>query len=328
MLIKFFRSSFAAQYIALVIMAFLLWLPAFLNPVAFEANGSLSPLSQLISIVINPYPLVAVILAFSLLLTQALFFNAILAANGLISRVSSIGAFIYILLMSQVQQQTALYDYLLAAVFILAAMHTILLLYDSNDPNYYHYNTGLFTGVASLFYFPSILIILWLWICIIIYRTVVLRGWAITITGFITPYFFLASWYFLTDQLAIRFYEYLAVASKFHISYSELMPANWSSWLVVLLITLYSLPVVYGHQAEKTVSIRTKISLNTWLLIISIFSIFYSGGGLMLNALVIMPIAVIISYYLSFARRLFIPQLLLFVLMVLIILNQYVFPGP
>jgi hypothetical protein len=327
MLVKFFRSSFAAQYIALVILAFLLWMPALLNPKSYLATDALSPFSGLISIVISPYPLLAVILAFSLMIAQALFFNAILAANGLISRVSSVGAFVYILLMSQLQYQTALYDYLLAAIFILSAMHTILLLYDSNEPYYYLYNTGLFTAIASLFYFPSILIIFWLWVCLVIYRKVVLRGWAITFAGLITPYFFLAVWYFLSDQIASRYNDYTALASKLQINYSEVKNVEWASWIIIAIIALYSLPVVYGHQSEKTASIRTKIRLNSWLFFIAAFSVFYGHGIVVLNSLTLIPVAVIISYYLSFARNLFVSQLMLYVLIALIILNQYIYPG-
>lgn len=323
MLVKFFRSSFASQYIALVIMALILWLPAFLNPQTYIFIDPLSPFTRLLDFMLGAYPLLTNIIAFVFLIIQALFFNAILAANGLITRVSSIGAFVYILLMSQVQYQTGLYDYLIAAFFILAAIHTILLLYDSNDPNIYLYNTGFFAALASLFYFPSILIIIWIWLCLVSFRQVFLRGWVITIIGFLTPYFFLITWFYLSDQLADRIEVYRTFFSKISINTAGIQIVEWAAWIVLLILILLSVGGLYGKQIEKNVSIRTKIKLSSWLFIITFLSLFYNIHVVALNGMVLIPAGIFISYYLSYTRKLFAPQLLLVIWIVLSIMNQY-----
>jgi hypothetical protein len=323
MVVKFFRASFAAQYAVLILTALLLWLPAFLQPVSFISQDNLSPLSQLLSQWLVHLPQLTVGLAFLLMLLQALFFNAILAANQLSLRVGSIGAFIYILLMSQSIQQTAMYDYLLAALFILAALHTILLMQNTENTTYYLFNAGIFISLASLFYFPAIILFVWLWLSLFILRIQYLREWGITMVGLITPYFFLASWYYLTDQLFWRFEAYTKAFERFGRIDANFTWVNGLVWGVVLLLVVLSLSIVYGQSTEKNVSIRKKIGVNTWLFIISILFIFNNLSSINRNGLIFIPLGIYIAYYLSFAKKLFWPQLLLLLLIALIAVTQY-----
>jgi len=323
MVVKFFRASFAAQYAVLILTALLLWLPAFLQPVSFISQDDLSPLSQLLSQWLVHLPQLTVGLAFLLMLLQALFFNAILAANQLSLRVGSIGAFIYILLMSQSIQQTAMYDYLLAALFILAALHTILLMQNTENTTYYLFNAGIFISLASLFYFPAIILFVWLWLSLFILRIQYLREWGITMVGLITPYFFLASWYYLTDQLFWRFEAYTKAFERFGRIDANFTWLNGLVWGVVLVLVVLSLSIVYGQSTEKNVSIRKKIGVNTWLFIISILFIFNNLSSINRNGLIFIPLGIYIAYYLSFAKKLFWPQLLLLLLIALIAVTQY-----
>lgn len=323
MVVKFFRSSFAAQYAVLILTALLLWLPALLQPAPFISQDALSPLSQLVSQWLRQFPHFTVGLALLLMLVQALFFNAILAANQLSLRVGSIGAFIYILLMSQSLQQTGMYDYLLAAIFILAALHTILLLQNTLNTTYYLFNAGIFISLASLFYFPAIILFAWLWLSLFILRLQYLREWGITMVGLFTPYFFLASWYYLTDQLLWRFEAYSQALERFgriDASYSWM---NGLVWGVILVLVILSLSIVYGQSTEKNVSIRKKIGVNTWLFIISIVLIFNNSTSINGNGMLFIPLGIYIAYYLSFAKKLFWPQLLLLLLVALIVVTQY-----
>jgi hypothetical protein len=325
MVVKFFRASFAAQYAVLILTALLLWLPAFLQPVSFISQDDLSPLSHLLSQWLVHLPQLTVGLAFLLMLLQALFFNAILAANQLSLRVGSIGAFIYILLMSQSIQQTAMYDYLLAALFILAALHTILLMQNTENTTYYLFNAGIFISLASLFYFPAIILFVWLWLSLFILRIQYLREWGITMVGLITPYFFLASWYYLTDQLFWRFEAYTKAFERFGRIDANFTWLNGLVWGVVLVLVVLSLSIVYGQSTEKNVSIRKKIGVNTWLFIISILFIFNNLSSINRNGLIFIPLGIYIAYYLSFAKKLFWPQLLLLLLIALIAVTQYLY---
>lgn len=323
MVVRFFRSSFAAQYAVLILMALLLWLPALFQAEPFVSQDDLSPLSQLLSQWLKPFPQLTVGLALLLMLVQALFFNAILAANQLSLRVGSIGAFIYILLMSQSLQQTGMYDYLLAALFILAALHTILLMQNTENITYYLFNAGIFISLASLFYFPAAILFAWLWLSLFILRVQYLREWGITMVGLLTPYFFLASWYYLTDQLLWRFDAYTRAFENFGWINAKFSFMNMMVWGVILLLVILSLSIVYGQSTEKNVSIRKKIGVNTWLFVFSVLLIFNDAASINRNGMLIIPLGIYIAYYLSFAKKLFWPQLLLLLLVALILVTQY-----
>jgi hypothetical protein len=321
MVVRFFRSSFAVQYAVLIFTSLLLWLPALLQPSPFISEDDLRPLSQLLSQWLRQFPQLTVGLL--LMLAQALFFNAILAANQLSLRVGSIGAFIYILLMSQSLQQTGMYDYLLAAPFILAALHTILLMQNTEHITYYLFNAGIFISLASLFYFPAIILFAWLWLSLFILRAQYLREWGITMVGLLTPYFFLASWYYLTDQLFLRFEAYTKAFQNLGWINANFSLLNILIWGATLLLVILSLSIVYGQSTEKNVSIRKKIGVNTWLFVFSVLLIFNDAASINRNGMLFIPLGIYIAYYLSFAKKLFWPQLLLLLLVALILVTQY-----
>jgi hypothetical protein len=323
MVVRFFRSSFAVQYAVLIFTSLLLWLPALLQPSPFISEDDLRPLSQLLSQWLRQFPQLTVGLALLLMLAQALFFNAILAANQLSLRVGSIGAFIYILLMSQSLQQTGMYDYLLAAPFILAALHTILLMQNTEHITYYLFNAGIFISLASLFYFPAIILFAWLWLSLFILRAQYLREWGITMVGLLTPYFFLASWYYLTDQLFLRFEAYTKAFQNLGWINANFSLLNILIWGATLLLVILSLSIVYGQSTEKNVSIRKKIGVNTWLFVFSVLLIFNDAASINRNGMLFIPLGIYIAYYLSFAKKLFWPQLLLLLLVALILVTQY-----
>ncbi|HTA27923.1 MAG TPA: DUF6427 family protein, partial [Bacteroidia bacterium] len=52
------------------------------------------------------------------------------------------------------------------------------------------FDAGLFVGIATLFYIPSMLFLILLWIGLLILRTINWREWACTIIGFLVPFLF------------------------------------------------------------------------------------------------------------------------------------------
>ncbi len=323
MLIRFFRSSFFAQYFALSVLALLLWLPGFLHPQAFVNSDPLTPFSALVSQMVVGFPLAGVVVAFILVVAQAIFFNAIIAANLLSLRVSTIGAFVYLLLMSQSYYQLAPYPFLLSAIFVLAALHTILLLTGSDDPTYYLFNAGLFLGIGSLFYFPVAILMVWLWASLSVSRMKYAREFLITIVGFATAYFFLASWYYLTDQLEWRWEAYGQIPERISLNFSISSGLEWVGMGAVLLLLLLSLPFIYGKAVDKNVSQRKKFTITTWLFFLALASSVFDPESGLLNGLLLIPASIFISYYFSFAKRLLLPQIILLVLILAIIVNNY-----
>ena len=326
MLIRFFRASFAIQYAAVLLMALILWLPSLMGieeQVYNQNSSDLQPFYQWTIELLGSFPLLTRFLAFAFLLFQSFFFNAILAANQLISRISSVGAFVYVLLMSQSVDQTQLYPFLIASFFILAALHTVFLVYDADRADVYIFNAGFFVALASLFYFPAVLLLVWLWITLFIARQSDMRSWIIPFVGFLAPYIFEFSYYFLTDQLMQRLLAYQQLPLLFSLPGFEMHPVQLAVWGIigVLLFTTYA--YVWGNSAEKNVGLRKKIAMTTTLLFFALPSLLFSPFKIIQNGILIIPFAVYLSFTFSYTRSAKWQNLLLLLLVLLIVLNHY-----
>lgn len=318
-MIRFFRSSYAAQYIALLLIAILLYLPVWLLNIGTPAEPALGPLSAFVPYLITHFPSVAIGLSIVLIILLAYFVNAILSNNQLSTKVGLMGAFVFVCVSVVVfAQHPGSAVYLLALLFVLAALHTLLLLHDASEPYFGLFNAGLFVSLASLFVFPFALLLLWVWIGLFITRTLQIRALLITIVGFITPYFFLLSAYFMTDQLYQQFEAYIAFYGSLTFTFAEPAIISWIKISLVFLLFILSLSQVLTQAAEKKLNTRKKIRIVSWLYAFSIVLFALGHNQQSAAALFSIPLTTYIAFYLSQAKKLLLPQLLVWLLILLI----------
>ncbi|MBQ2499835.1 MAG: hypothetical protein II523_07460, partial [Bacteroidales bacterium] len=97
-MLKFFRHSYIAQLIVIVLLLVVLWIPAFVTHLHDTAVGSpTTPLYNLIAGLFDSSSSAITVLTFIVVGLSALFFNSMLSVNQLVTRNSSIGAFVYVL---------------------------------------------------------------------------------------------------------------------------------------------------------------------------------------------------------------------------------------
>ena len=84
-----------------------------------------------------------------------------------------------------VPQLHSCYPFIFACPFILMAMHTLFLIYQTDNPENYMMNIGYFIAVASLFYYPSVFLVAWVIISFLILGFREIRYIMIPVTGFL-----------------------------------------------------------------------------------------------------------------------------------------------
>lgn len=323
MLIKFLRSSFASQYVALVFMALMLWFPAFQHPDIPTQPDAFSPVYNVLFPFLSASPLIATIIAFLLVIVQAFYFNAILASNQLIGRVASAGAFVFVLLFSLSPAQTTMYPLLLALPFILASIHLFFNMFDEKNNETYIFNAAFQISLASLLYFPSIILFFWLFTSLFILRITSLREWIIPFVGLITPYFFLATVYFMMNVLFAKATAYSSLPSM--ISFDLKWPGIASLVLLALIIVIVvqSIQIVSSPGVDRNIAIRKKKAIMNALFFISLLMNVYQTESIEQNALYLVPFAVYISFSYMVVKKYFWPQLFLLLLIFLSLFNHF-----
>ena len=107
-----------------------------------------TPLFNLIDGLLGFAPISQLIFAFLLLVLETLIFNAILVNNQIIVKVSTMGAIVFVILMSLTRTQTQFYPFALSVVFILLAINGLFGMYLEQKPELSLLKVGAFIAFA------------------------------------------------------------------------------------------------------------------------------------------------------------------------------------
>ena len=324
-MIKFFRQSYAIQYVVIALMAIALWIPAFVSGKAtMGLNEPVTPIYNLVDRLLSFSPIAQHAFAFVLLMVETLIFNAIMVNNQIVGKVSTMGAFVFVLLMSLTRTQINLYPFILSLVFILLAISNLFEIYLMPNPELNLLKTGVFIALASMCYFPSIVLVLWVLFALPIAKKGSLRLELIPIFGFLFLYFVYFVWVFLFGdfQTLLTGYRDYFTSIKFSVrgfNYKIIC------LLAVLVVSIIFLLMGSGSASfEKTVAVRTKISMTVIMAAFALLLLFF-GGNVLMNGLIFIVLAILISYAFSYTSNTGWVNLFLTLFLMLVFANHYYF---
>ena len=324
-MIKFFRQSYIIQYIVLALLALALWIPSFVaTPSEVDMTSAVTPLFNFFDRILSFSPYAKLAFAFLLMVFETLFFNSILVGNQIVTKVSVIGAFVFLLLMNLTMTQTVFSPFALATLFILALMNSLFLVYLTPNVEIYLLNAGIFLGLATMCYFQSILLILWVMIALIISKKGSLRYQLIPIVGFLAPYFVYFLIAFFRGDLLEVWNGYINGFSMFSLSAN-----GFGMWnlIVIGVVALSAIFLVWGGGTanyEKTVAVRMKIAMTIVLIVFGVILLF-TGNSVLLNGLFFIALSVILSYEFSYIGNTGWADLALVFVLLLVFANKFYF---
>lgn len=324
-MIKFFRQSYAVQYVILALMAVAFWVPSFIaGKVPVDQGSSTTPLYDGIERLLKFSPYAKLAFTFLLMLLEALLFNTILVENQIVGKVGTMGGFVFILLMNLSRTQANFYPFALAMIFILLVMRELFNTYLAQKPELGLLKAGIFIALASMCYFPSIILVLWVLVALPILKKGSLRLELIPITGFLFTYFlYFSGVYLFGDFLSmIEGYGDWFVDLELSVEGFNLKNIILLSFIIVSVILLY----FGGGSAnfEKTVAVRSKMTVSMLLAAFALILLFL-GGNILLNGMVFLALAIIIAYEFSYIGNTGWTDLFLAVFLLAVLANHYYF---
>ena len=308
-MLKFFKHSYIAQLVVIVLLVVALWIPAFLSHDASEDIFDSSGLAM-------------TIFTFVVFGTSVFFFNSMLSVNQLVTRNSSIGAFVFVLCMSCIRIQSDFYPFLLACPIIMMTIQTIYLIYLVEKPEAYLMNAGFFIALASMFYFPSIILIIWVLFAMIIMN---IKGWKrflIPILGFFFPYFILFVYFYFNHTLIESFEEYALIFNGLGFEKLGIKTSEYVALALVFVFLGLSLLMLKSEKADNSVATRKKVGVTLWLFVFG-FVMLFMQKPVMCNGLIFIVLAIFVSMALCYIKKSKIIDILLILLMIAIVVNQY-----
>lgn len=321
-MLNFFKNSYLSQQIVVVVIALVLWLPAFITRSAFLPSEYNTPLYNIIVSVLDFSPFLLNALAFIVYLLSVFLFNSVLSANRLVSKYSTIGAFTFVMMMCCSPELHSCYPFIFACPFILMAMHTLFLIYQTDAPENYMMNIGYFIGVASMFYYPSAFLIIWVLFSFLIFKFKEIRFVLIPIVGFL-----------IVNALAVgisfMFGKYNLLIDSYsnyfrNISFSaELTVMNKILLIVSGILFLFSLlRTIINKNSDKGSNVRKRVGVS-FLLTIFALVIFFMQKPLMNNALIFIMFAMFYAITLSDIRKSKLANIIMIVFLIFVLTNQY-----
>ena len=324
-MIKFFRQSYAVQYVVIALLAIALWIPAFISGKLTVGLGSpVTPIFNLVDDLLDFSSIAQHAFAFLLLVFETLIFNNMLVKSQVVGKVSTMGAFVFVLLMSLTGTQTNFYPFALSSLFIILTINCLFETYQLPNPEINLLKAGVFTALASMCYFPSILLVVWVFIALPIAKKGTLRLQLIPLFGFLFVYFvYFVAIYLFGDFLTLMHgYRDYFTSIKFSVE-----AFNLKIIFLLLILIIPTVLLLFGSSNanfEKTVAVRTKISMT---IILSIFAIplLFFGANVLMNGLIFIALSILISYAFSYLGNTGWANLFLALFLVLVFANQYYF---
>ena len=323
MILRFFRSCFPIQYLVIGIIAILLWGRVFFEPPPMPAPDGPVPLYGVVYRLLHNAPYLACILGFILTLLSAFLLNRFLTRNEVVLKNSSLSALVFIALMSYFPFLLTLHQVSIATLILLMILERLYNSYNKSGSLELIYVAGFLTGIASLFYLPFILFFLFLLVSFIIFRNIDWHEWVGSFIGLVTPYLFLAVYYFWFDKLAIKIQEY----KHFFLISFDPRPFREPSFLIlsaiVIVLLIFGLITGLSRLSEKTIEVRKKTILLIWLIPVMVLSIFFSASLLKYHVLIsFITLSGLLSMYLLKIRNTFWPELIFVSIMIILVLNN------
>lgn len=322
-MLKFFRHSYMAQLIVIVLLMVALWIPVFISHMSEVTVGSpTTPLYNLCAAIFGSSSLAMTVFAFVVFGTTVFFFNSMMTVNQMVTRNSSIAAFIYILCISCVPILDESYPFLLACPFIMIAVHTVYLIYQVEKPESYLMNMGFVIAVASMFYFPSIVLMVWVLLAMMIIGFRELRHYLIPLTGFMAPYLVLTAYTYFTRTLIDTYEAYAHAFSSFSLVGLDISTMEIIVLIVIIVFSLLSFVKITGNDADNSVGMRKKVGVTVVLYLFSILMLF-TERQVTCNGLIYIVSAVSISMALCYVKKSRLVDIVIVILMLAVLANQY-----
>ena len=303
-MIKFFRNSYLVQYVTIALLLVALWIPSFITGnVDLAWRSPVAPLYNLLANLFDFWSPAMLIFAMLLMGFEVVFFNSILVSNQLIGRVNTLGAVTFLLMMNLVPAQTTFYPFLIASVFLLMLIHTMFAIYQTPRPELYLFNAGLFLSLATMCWFPTLLLALWGIVALSIVHKGSFRLHLIPFIGLLFPYFIYFSIHFLKGDLLAVWQAYADFFINFRLTiqgFSWLKAGLMGFMLLTLLIPMVK-PMIYS--LEKTIAVRTKIAMTYNLMLAGILMLFFEGDP-MQSGVLFLALSILFSYYMAWLDRL------------------------
>ena len=326
-MVGIFKANNPINHFILFIYGLALKLPAFLDPVVpvpQEMDGFLYRLLlRWLSEPGESFPLIYPLIAYLLVYLQAVSLNTLVNKHKLMQRPSYLTGMAYLLITSLFSEWELLSSPVIVNTLMIWVLGQMCTIHNSNKPKTILFNIGMAIGVASFFYFPTVVFYLLVMLGLFLTRPFRLPEWLVVLLGGVTPYYFFVSWIYLTGRW--NTFELPVI----HVSRPYFFQSTWS-YLAIALILLTVIVGIYFVQTNlRRQLVHTR---KNWTMILVYMPVAFFVPFININdrldywVLVAVPAAVISSAGFLYPTKKLFPVSMHWAMVCLVVLTGYFLP--
>lgn len=258
----------------------------------------------------------------AVVILQALRLNHLFTDNRMYNRVNYLPAMVYILLTGLFKEWTYISPALIDNSLVIWFFAKTVRLYNHPNPKTLIFNIGLIIGASILLYHPSAILIIVALFAIMIVRPFVVTEWLVLLMGVIFPFYFVASYLYLTDKInTISNYIPAWTFNLPHVQPTIMLFATISVIVIVLIIGL-----IYSQRENRRLLIQ--IRKNWVVLMVMLFAILpvpfiNRDAGLESALLWIVPASPFIAKGFLAPKKETLPKVMFWTLFALTVINTW-----
>lgn len=325
MFTRIFKYHPNIQLVVLFLTAVALWLPAFIKGYPMYEPVELSFGYNFLYRHLFDSSLLTAIIAFVLLLGEAILLNATLADFKIIPKNSYLTAFIYVLMMSYTPAMLTLHPFLIVNALTILLLLMLFKIKTKEESYKEIFLCGFLTGICSLFYFKSAGLIIIVWIFLLVFHSFSWRELLISIMGLAIVFLYLFTYFLLTDQLMLVFKQIQHVFSAINFGRS---PGIYSVYeylttSIIVVLFLVSSVKMFLISREKVIYVRKVFNVIFWLFVLNTLSLLFLADDFIYEiSYMLLPLSILVSYYYLNLKRILFGEIVLSLLIVSIILQK------
>lgn len=321
MIFNLIKSRQPLSYILFPLLVIFLWLPSFLSEHAEEFDN-LMPLYELFRNIIGQNHFVSLCIGILIIVIEGFMLNRLIDQHKILPERNNLIAFFYVIFCSSHTALLFTNPIILANLFLILALGQLLKMYNQKNVLEEVFYATFFIAIATLFYFPSILIFLLVWIAFSIIRPFEWRNFMVSILGIIFPLIWLFSYYYLVDQLD-DFYSNLDVFNNY---FSDLSISGFTYVLIgfLILIAITAFGSLIKGLSKNTVRVKNLLRIISAFFALSIVSFFLTEKDYFATFLfTLIPFSIYTANYFDYLKKYWLANGLIIILVALIAINNY-----
>ena len=244
-------------------------------------------------------------IALFLCIFQAVYINAFMNNYRMMREINYMPAAIYTVLVCSIPDFIYLSPVLMAQTFVIIALEQIFNIYRKPEASKSIYNIGFWMGIACLFYYPTIILLLGGIIGLSIMRAFKFHEYVMLMVGFCTPvYLSIIVYYSVTGNLYTIDPDSIR-AQLVVFSFLELPMAGWIQLTGFIFLVLWALFSMQINFSKNNIQVQKNLTVCMWFMLLIGFTFIYKPGfGFEHLLFLTLPLVVLISYsFLAMQRR-------------------------